>query len=311
MAKEDQSDMSLAAMAEPIDTADLAQSAKSVEVSDQTNETTPTAEDKAKPGPIPYERFHEKNEDWKAERDARLRLEGEIAAERARAAQLAADLEASRRQPTNQTAANPGVVTGRFTADDLENGVIEGKWTRAQVIDYERETARIIAQNAATAAFQEQSRVQPILTNLSKYQEVLPDMYTPGSPTNAKVVAEFNRLVRDFGMPSTKATELIALERAFGPVDTIKTAQRSRDLTATERDTHREGGSGQTGKVDQSKGTKDPWESLPNDQKDIYRDLIRRGVYNSINEVREELKSAAENPFNESLREQTRELLAR
>lgn len=309
MAARETGDNSLAAAGSPIDTSDLAQSAASRESSpnpDQVQEPS-TSE----PSAIPYPRFKEVNDEKNSEREARLRLEGELASERARAAQLAADLESARR-PASQTGNGRVVVQGRYTSEQLENMIDTGTATRAQVLEYERETARIIARQEAEATLSQVTKSQPILEALNQFSALVPGWNVKGTENNAKAEREYQRLL-DRGFAPGKNTELEALERAFGTVESLQTARRSKDLTATHRDTYQEGKSGRgesnpAANKDSRSLVQKLKEKSP-EQYAYYQDLIRRDLMRGWPEVEGELKSALENPFDERVRMQTAELL--
>ncbi len=122
-------------------------------------------------------------------------------------------------------------------------------------------------------------------TGLAEYKKYLPDLNTPGSENRTKVTAEYSRLVNDFDMPPSEATELIALEKVFGPVSLLKPRKSGRQ-------THQEtGGSSSSGTGKGKKGGS-LFDKLSTDRKQYYNSKIASGLYKDEKAVEEELKFA-------------------
>lgn len=222
------------------------------------------------------------------EREARLRAEAEAKAIR--------DLQA-RTAPAAPAAA----PARRYAWAELERFVAEGKHSREEVEAYKEETARLMAEEAARRAMDERESSREVEGALQEFSRVVPGWDQPGHANNAKAEAEYRRLLQA-GFPRTRMTELVALERAFGRVDTLKAAQRSEELTTTLRQPHRESGAsqGQAGpRTDSARsrvqGLVSPGEFA------AYDGYIRGGVYPSWEAVLEEVEWAAKQEMNPAL----------
>jgi len=171
--------------------------------------------------------------------------------------------------------------------EELENGIAEGKWSRAQAQEYKDK----MTEQRLAKKFEEQERQKMastrILSEIGQYQQLIPEVMQPGSEERAKYEREYAYMVRELGMPKNHATELAAVRAAFGDVETVKTRRASKHVT-TEQEPFMETHTAQRQKsnVKSFKDTLQPWE------REGYERLIKNHVYKDWKEVEEEQKWA-------------------
>jgi len=171
--------------------------------------------------------------------------------------------------------------------EELENGIAEGKWSRAQAQEYKDK----MTEQRLAKKFEEQERQKVsstrILGEISQYQQLIPEVMQPGSEERARYEREYAYMVRELGMPKNHATELAAVRAAFGDVETVKTRRASKQVT-TEQEPFMETHTTQRLKpaTKSFKDTLQPWE------REGYERLIKNHVYKDWKEVEEEQKWA-------------------
>lgn len=210
--------------------------------------------------------------------EARLKeLEAERQQEREERIRLEERLKVKEEQQTQK----------EMTWEELENGIAEGKWSRAQAQEYKDQ----MTEQRLVKKFEEQKRQKMvstrILSEIGQYQQLIPEVMQPGSEERAKYEREYAYMVRELGMPKNHATELAAVRVAFGDVETVKTRRASKQVT-TEQEPFMETHTAQRQKsnVKSFKDTLQPWE------REGYERLIKNHVYKDWKEVEEEQKWA-------------------
>lgn len=210
--------------------------------------------------------------------EARLKeLEAERQQEREERIRLEERLKVKEEQQTQK----------EMSWEELENGIAEGKWSRAQAQEYKDK----MTEQRLAKKFEEQERQKMastrILSEIGQYQQLIPEVMQPGSEERAKYEREYAYMVRELGMPKNHATELAAVRAAFGDVETVKTRRASKQVT-TEQESFMETHTAQRQKsnVKSFKDTLQPWE------REGYERLIKNHVYKDWKEVEEEQKWA-------------------
>lgn len=216
--------------------------------------------------------------------------EGEAQRLREEKARLEGQLEATRTAPSvAETKPEP-----RYTWEQLEAGIDEGKWTRAKAMEYDRETLRKEMQATFDTRLKDvlatQSRGTTVQSDIAQYKTSVPGIVIAGSPERVKVEQEFAYLVNSLGYDQKDPrTELLACRNVFGDVKTAQTRQAAR-TTIPERETMQDMPATGKPKVD----AKDPLKSLTGEQRKHYQRMIDKGVYaKGWADVRDELKEYA------------------
>ena len=188
-----------------------------------------------------------------------------------------------------ETAAKPPPATEPakiWTKAELRKAIDDGQITEIQAEDVlERQREAQIARQVAEgvkAAVSETTTKQMVEEGLAAYKELIPELNTPGSEPWQRGKAQFDYLVK-LGQPKSHATELVALQALYGPVDKLKQAKGA----ANEPETHQDGGS------DEGPGVAAPKKlRLSGDEKRYYGDLINKGIYKDWAQVEAEMKFA-------------------
>lgn len=210
--------------------------------------------------------------------EARLKeLEAERQQEREERIRLEERLKVKEEQQTQK----------EMSWEELENGIAEGKWSRAQAQEYKDK----MTEQRLAKKFEEQERQKMastrILSEIGQYQKLIPEVMQPGSEERAKYEREYAYMIRELGMPKNHATELAAVRAAFGDVETVKTRRASKVMT-NEQEPFMETHTTQRQKpaTKSFKDTLQPWE------REGYERLIKNHVYKDWKEVEEEQKWA-------------------
>ena len=189
----------------------------------------------------------------------KARLEGERKAE----------AEAKQKQATER----------EYSWDELENFIADGKITRAQASAYkeERLTKRLEAKYQAEldAKLNVTHKVSTIRQDLDKYIKAIPSVTQAGTQEHAKYQHELAYLVNTLGYPDTLPTQLAAARAAFGPPEAVESAAKAKATTRQERPGFMDTA---TQRPVQPK-SKDPIDTMPQDQKEFYTKLIKSGRF--------------------------------
>ena len=218
-------------------------------------------------------------EDTQRERDERIRAE-----ERARLA--------TAQQANEKT----------WTPSELRTLVNEARITEDQMfaqLDYQSRKQTLVE----VAKFVEtRDRVKTTDDKLTRYSQYVPDWNRPGTDANRKAEAEYAKLIAAGAQP-TKYTELLALERALGDLASLERMKRSDQLTSENRETDQPAIGGSNGRPAERAAEKDPLKTLTTPEHEEYQRLINARHYAGWDEVRAEVKSGLENPFNRRFRD--------
>lgn len=267
--------------------------------SESANPTEGTAEEQAeKPvdrldqHPRFREVIQEKNtykSQLELEREARIRAE--------------AERDAARQAGQNQ--AQPQARKPRYTLEQLQDAVDAAQISQKEMWRiWEQQNDERITEAAATKArevFNESATVSRIQTKRNAYSRLVPGWNVRGTEANRKAESAFLELLAD-GLPRTEATEALALERAFGSLDTLERSTRSEDITQQERPVSNEGGS--SSGVKPSNGVKgDVLKYLSAAERASY-DLLVRQNRMTWDEVREQVEWSLKQDVNPKLRDQ-------
>lgn len=163
----------------------------------------------------------------RAEDEARIEREARIRAE--------AERDAARQAPVQAQARKT-----RYSLVDLQNAVDAGQIDQRKMWEiWEQQNDERITEAATAKArevFSESTVVNRIQSKRHAYSRLVPGWNTPGTDANRRAEVAFLDLLAD-GLPRTAATEVLALERAFGALDALERTNRSNDLTQQERTT--------------------------------------------------------------------------
>lgn len=193
-----------------------------------------------------------------------------------------AELERARLEGERKAAAEAKqqqATEREYSWDELENFIEAGRITRAQANAYkeERIAKRVKADIAAEvdAKLNVNKTVSTINEQLERYKAALPTLMQAGTPERQKYEAEYSYLVNVLGDAPNYATQLKAARAAFGSVETVENAAKTRQATRQERPSFMDTA---TQKPATPK-TKDPVDTLPQAQKDFYVKLIKAGKF--------------------------------
>ena len=168
----------------------------------------------------------------RAEEDALLlrervaRLEGEAA---------------SKAQTTQQQTPQ----TQFYTQDQLQKFVDEGKISLAQMSGQLALQAKELAKQEMRAELAQTSRVTSAQAEINEYISKLPKLNDTASPEFQKVTRVAWEIAGELGLDVKDArVQKRALREAFGPLDRITSAERTREYDRRHADTHTETGGG-------------------------------------------------------------------
>jgi hypothetical protein len=192
----------------------------------------------------------------------RARLEGERkAAEEARQHQKQAEPEYSWPQLRQM------IANGQITED--------AAYDYKEKMQKKREEARDRELDAKLAQLMVKDKVAAINGTIERYKTALPSLMQPGSPERQKYEAEYRYLVQELGDAPTLATELKAVRAAFGPIESVESAAKTRTVTTQQRTSFMD----TTTQRQVKPKTKDPIESLSDQDRDLAIRMIRHGRY--------------------------------
>ena len=211
-------------------------------------------------------------------------LQAEIAAAVAAAtAPLTERIGALNAQLEAVTAKKPEPVQ-EWSRSQLDQAVRDGKITEdtANAIwdkQAEQRTERLVDAKVMDLA----ARAETV-RQIDEYTAIVPELLQEGSADRSKVRAKYEALIKQ-GFPANKATELVAVQTVYGPIEVVKAA-RGRSRT---EETHEDvgGGGSSAGADDAPKGLK-----LTADEKRYYQSGIDKGIYKDWKAVEDELKFA-------------------
>jgi hypothetical protein len=168
-----------------------------------------------------------------------------------------------------------------YSWDELESFIEQGRITRAQANSYKEERQKkreeAIRQELDTkiAQLTVKDKVGTINSTLERYKTALPSLMQPGSTERQKYEAEYHYLVQELGDAPTLATQLKAVRAAFGPIESVESAAKTRQTTTQQRTAFMD--TTTTRKPDPTK--KDPVQQLDQRTKEHYEKLIKNGRY--------------------------------
>lgn len=261
-------------------------------------ETQPEAEEKVSKRAFLARVGEESEKRRRAEDEARIEREARIRAE--------AERDAARQAP-NQSPARKT----RYSLEQLQDAVDAGQINQKEMWRiWEQQNDERIAEAAAAKArevFSESAVVNRVQSKRQAYSRLVPGWNTPGTEANRKAEVAFFDLLAD-GLPRTAATEVLALERAFGALDVLERTNRSEDLTQQERTISAEVGNASAvkptgnGKVD--------WKKLiAPDEMAVYRRQVEAGE-TTWEEVEKEVLWSLNQTVNTRLRNKMQSRLA-
>lgn len=202
----------------------------------------------------------------RAEDEARIEREARIRAE--------AERDAARQTPTQAQTRKP-----RYSLEQLQDAVDAGQINQKEMWRiWEQQNDERIAEAAAAKAREvvsESAVVNRVQSKRQAYSRLVPGWNTPGTEANRKAESAFLELLAD-GLPHTAATEVLALELAFGKLDVLERATRSEDLTQQERTVSAEVSN--AGAVKSASNGKVNWKKLVTpDELAAYRHQVEEG----------------------------------
>lgn len=207
-------------------------------------------------------KLQELEADRQREREERIRLEERLASKEA----------AATAQP-------------EMTWAQLEAGIDEGRWTRAQAQEYKDKMTEMRLEKKLHERESSKAVESKVLGEIEAYKAIVPDVVSFGSESRQKVEREFAYMVQVLGMPNNQKTELLALRSAFGDVDIAKKRFAAKQ-TITPREPFMETHSPQSSKP----STKDFSSTLSPEKKAHYEKMLRNGQYKDWAEVEAEEK---------------------
>jgi hypothetical protein len=234
-----------------------------------------------------------KPKEEKPETVSKEEFEKSLATERAERAKLQAELdrekeERIRLEERSKTPAPPGEKV--YTRPELDKMVDDGAITEATRDEYlQRQQAQQTStqiQSEVSRQVNESTALTRVLSQIDRYQELIPDLMDEGSENRRRLKAEYSFIEDLEGKPDSvlavRKMELKAARAAFGPVDRIK------ETTAKTRDTHTEtGGAGEGGERGGSVEGQ-PAKGMTADEKTYYTYQIQQGIYKGWDEVNKE-----------------------
>lgn len=222
-----------------------------------------------------------------------------------REARIRAEAERDAARQNSQNLAQPQTRKVRYSLEQLQDAVDAAQISQKEMWRiWEQQNDERITEAATVKArevFNESATVNRIQARRNAYGRLVPGWNTPGTEANRKAESAFLELLAD-GLPRTAATEVLALERAFGAIDTLERSNRSDDITQQERPVSNEGGS--SGGVRPSNGVKgDVLKYLSVAERASYDMLVRQNRM-TWDEVREQVEWSLKQDVNPKLRDQ-------
>lgn len=198
-------------------------------------------------------------------------------------------------KPVGSAASGDGEQQPVYTWAQLQQAVQENKITEevAQQIWADQIVDRAVktATDTVTTTLSDTTSAARVEAEIAKYREAIPQIMDPASEQRQRVTREFMRLTAELGYARDNLrTELVALQAAFGPIDQVVKAVKTR--TEGHRDVS---GDTDPGPADDDKD-QDPGNTPPSsmsaEERRYYEHAIRNKVYQNWGAVREELKFA-------------------
>ena len=200
-------------------------------VADPATETQETAHPTETPHPLQPGgvRFEEVYGKWKAEE---------------RAAQMLRE-ENDRLRTQPQAPQTQSQTPQFYTQDQLQKFVDEGKISLAQMSGQLALQAKELAKQEMRAELAQTSRVTSAQAEINEYISKLPKLNDTASPEFQKVTRVAWEIAGELGLDVKDArVQKRALREAFGPLDRITSAERTREYDRRHADTHTETGGG-------------------------------------------------------------------
>jgi len=224
-----------------------------------------------------------------AERGKRQQLENDVNDLKQTLANLGGQITGMQRTTqSQQTHTQPKKV---YSTTELDDMVDAGTITRARA-DEVREAQMVerVAEQVGsrvTTQIKQDQLVSTVTGEFDSFIKAIPKIAVAGTPERQRVADEYARLV-GLGQPESKATEVIAMEMAFGKLSRVQSASGKQ----ADRQTHQETGGGGSSRSDSDDA--DPKGSPPSElsagRKAYYADQIAKGVLSDWNAVRDELQ---------------------
>lgn len=226
----------------------------------------------------------------------RARLDQEISKRRdsdSRADRLRGQIEGmSKATPPDGQPSVPSDEPRVHTRSELRELVEAGRMNEDQmedILDRQRDdrTAKLI-QNTVRTTVDTNTVEQTVVSQITEYRKLRPDVMVEGSEDRQKVQNEFDFLVQSGDDAESLSTQLKALRSAFGPVDGLRSLK-----VVPKKESHMElsGGSGGANQPGKSKeDTSRPPADLSPDERAYYDGAIRTGIYSGWAEVHAEMK---------------------
>ena len=171
-----------------------------------------------------------------------------------------------------------------YTWDQLEAGIAEGRWTRAQAQEYKEQAIERRLEAKRQKERQAEMSNSRVLGEIEQYKSLVPEVNQYGTESRQKVEREYAHLIRN-GAPDNYTTQLAALRAALGDPETIKSRNTTKKVLIEKEpfmETH-------TSSV--TKQAKAPFkDSLPAWKVPEYEKLIKHGVYKDWKEIEDESK---------------------
>lgn len=177
-----------------------------------------------------------------------------------------------------------------YSRAELDKAVQDGTITAAQANDildtqHTRQAAEI-ARQAATEQFASLSRTDLVKRDMGEYEKLFPDVLVDGSKDRKRVEKQFEYLV-SIGQPDNEATELVALQMVYGPLEAARAARSARNARG---ESHEEiGGGTPNGNTGDADG---PKTRLTARERAYYEKQIQQGLYKDWAAVDAEMKFA-------------------
>ena len=190
-------------------------------------------------------------------------------------------------------AAAPQFYSRATLAQAVENGTITQEQMDAQ-LDWQ---VQYRADQTARQTAQQMLQSQTLRQDLGTYQQFVPNVVVPGTQEHDRYQREHAWLVSQLGAQESEYTRLAAMRSAFGDLDTLRKTRAKPVPPAA----HQEVGAGSSQPPTTTKPG-DPVAKLNNEQRELYKTMIEKGVYKDWDAVREELTFATKQTLNPRLR---------
>lgn len=217
---------------------------------------------------VPFVRFKEVNDQAQREKEARIRAEEQLRAERSKVE-------------------TKSVETKTYTRQELRKMVTDESISQDQMDEYLEAKLRNELQQDVMRNGTERDRTTRVTSEISRYKSLVPDVLKEGTDDRTKVSEEYQHLL-GIGQPATIGTELAALRSVFGPVEKLE----KRKLAGSERETFQDVGNGDRKPADGN--TSGAPKNLPPRYKQYYEGMIAKGHYSGWDDpkIKKELDRA-------------------